>query len=183
MKRVKKYLLMLMTILLIPALSGCGVSHGTAAGVVKSLVESYADGKEKKARDCFGKKDDADAALLNEIDAMIAYMRAHGTKKVKIVDTGVMSSNDTYSYMYITYNLILEDEREYPCIGTYMVEKIDRKYYVVPTAEVTESMSEQAVTDYQEFMTTDAYKEYRRAYDNFVKDNSDYEEELAGKLG
>jgi hypothetical protein len=63
-----------------------------------------------------------------------------------------------------------------------MVTKTDKKYYVVPTAEVTSEMSAQAITDYQEFMDSDAYKEYRRSYDTFIKANPGYEEKIAEKL-
>lgn len=183
MKKIKKYFAPLMVALLIMGMTGCGSGHGTATGIVKSLIESYAEGKTKNIKDCYGKKKDADEDLEKEIDATIKYMQAHNSKKVKIVDCGALSSNDTNTYVYITYNLVLEDTQEYPCIGTYMVTKIDRKYYVVPTAEVTPEMSKQAVLDYQEFMTMDAYKEYRREYDTFIKKNPGYEEKIAGRLG
>lgn len=183
MKKVQKYFTTLMVVLLVLGMTGCGASHGTATGIVKSLIQAYAEGKDKVIKDCYGKKEEADENLQKEIDATIKYLQAHGTQKIKIVDTGVLSETDTYVYVYITYNLVLENEQEYPCVSTYMVNKVDRKYYIVPTAEVTEAMSEQAITDYQEFMTMDAYKEYRRAYDTFIKQNVGYEEKLAGRLG
>lgn len=184
MKKIQKYFYTMIVALLVLGMTGCGgVSHGTATGVVKSLIEAYSEGKEKVVKDCYGKKDNADVTLQNEIEATIKYMQAHGTKKIKIVDTGTLSGNDSYTYVYITYNLVLEDEQEYPCVATYMVSKVDRKYYIVPATEVTAEMSAKAIEDYQEFMTMDAYKEYRRAYDTFVKKNPGYEDKLAGKLG
>lgn len=183
MKKIQKYLMSLMVVLLVFGMTGCGVSHGNAKGVVKSLIESYFKGDQKAIKDCYGKKEGADEILQKEIDATIRYMQAHAAKKMEIVKCGVLSSTENTSFVYITYNLTLDDESIYPCIGTYMVNKVDRKYYVVPTAEVTEEMSAQAILDYQEFMTADEYKEYRRTYDNFIKINPGYEEKLAGKLG
>lgn len=184
MKKVQKYLLSVIVVLLVFGMTGCGgASHGSAVKVVKSLIQAYAEGKEKVIADCYGKKGNVDSDLQKEIDATLRYLQAHGSQKVKIQDTGILSDNDTYSYVYVTYNLVLEDEQEYPCVATYMVEKIDRKYYIVPTGEVTSSMSEQAIGDYQEFMQMDAYKEYRRAYDTFINQNPGYEDKLAGKLG
>jgi hypothetical protein len=182
MKKVQKRLLSMMIVLGMCAASGCGVSHGSPEGVVKSLIQAYASGKEKKIKDCYGVKDDISEELQAEIDATIKYLDVHNMKKTEIVDCDILSENDSYAYVYITYNLVLEDEQEYPCIGTYMVTKTDKKYYVVPTSEVTSEMSEQAITDYQEFMDSDAYKEYRRSYDTFIKGNPGYEDKIAGKL-
>jgi hypothetical protein len=182
MRKVQKHLLSLLVVLLVFGMTGCGVSHGSPEGVVKSLIKSYAKGKEKKVKDCYGAKSDTSEELQAEIDATIQYMDVHDMEKVKIVDCDILSENDSYAYVYITYNFVLEDEQEYPCISTYMVTKTDRKYYVVPPAEVTEEMSAQAVLDYQEFMNSDAYKEYRRSYDTFIKKNPGYEEKIAEKL-
>lgn len=183
MKKVQKYLMPLMVVFLVFGMTGCGTSHGSAKGVVKALIQAYYEGKQKDIKDCYGKKDGADDVLQKEIDATIRYMQAHEAKKLKIVDCGTLSSDDSHAFVYITYNMVLEDETEYPCVSTYMVSKVDRKYYIVPTAEVTEEMSAQAITDYQEFMNSDQYKEYRRNYDNFMKQNPGYEEKVAGKLG
>ncbi|MBQ0000181.1 MAG: hypothetical protein KBT01_01395 [Clostridiales bacterium] len=183
MNKIKKSLLALMVTLLVFGMTGCGGGHANPTGIVKSLIENYFEGKEKKIRDCYGKKDDASEDLQKEIQAMISYIKAHEAAKLKIVDCKALSETDSYTYVYITYNLVMEDEKEFPCVGTYMVKEVDRKYYVVPTGEVTAEMSAQAITDYEEFMTTDAYKEYRRAYDTFIKEHPGYEEKIAGKLG
>ena len=44
-------------------------------------------------------------------------------------------------------------------------------------------MNQQAADDYAKFMTTDAYKNYAKDYDTFIKKNPGYEEKIAGKIG
>ena len=90
--------------------------------------------------------------------------------------------NDKYTYVYITYNMVLEDDQEYPCIGTYMIGKKDKSYYILPSSQITDDMRTQAASDYAKFMTTDTYKEYTKAYDTFIKKNPGYEEKIAGKV-
>ena len=84
--------------------------------------------------------------------------------------------------MYVIYHFVLDDEQIYPNISTYMVKNEDGKYYVVSPAEVTAEMSEQAIVDYEKFMTTDIYKTYMQEYETFTKKNPGYENKIAGKL-
>ena len=63
-----------------------------------------------------------------------------------------------------------------------MVEKKDKKYYVLTSSKITEDMSKQAATDYAKFMTTDSYKNYTKAYNTFIKKNPGYEDKIANKL-
>lgn len=84
--------------------------------------------------------------------------------------------------MYIIYHMVLENKQEYPCISTYMVQKEDKKYYVLPPAKITDEMSKTAASEYAKFMTTDAYKTYTKDYETFIKKNPGYEEKIAGKL-
>ena len=168
--------------LLIFTMSGCGVSHNTPEGVVESLIEEYVKGKENNIKDCYGQKKDTEESLQTEIDATIKYFKAHNVKKLKINECDSLSESKDYTYVYILYNLVLEDEQEYPCVGTYMVEKKDKKYYVLPSSKITEDMSKQAATDYAKFMTTDSYKNYTKAYNTFIKKNLGYEDKIANKL-
>ena len=85
--------------------------------------------------------------------------------------------------MYITYNLILEDDQEYPCVGTYMVGKQDKTYYIMAPSQITDDMRTQAATDYAKFMKTDSYKTYTKAYDTFIKKNPGYEDKISEKIG
>ncbi len=164
------------------AMSGCGVNHKTPEGVVESLIKEYMDGSEKRVKDCYVQKDDTSELLQNEIDATIKYFAAHNPTKININECKILSENDAYTYVYILYNLVLENEQEYPCIGTYMVEKEGSKYYVMPPSEITDSLREQAAADYAKFMTTDSYKNYTKAYNVFIKKNPGYEEKIANKL-
>ena len=163
-------------------MSGCGVSHRSPEKVVRSMITAYGKGKAKRVRDCYGAKKDTSEELQKEIDAVLNYLKAHRTKKLKILGCEKISENKNYSYVYITYNLVLDDDQEYPCIGTYMVVNEDGKHYVVEPSDITEEMSAQAAQDYVTFMTSDAYKEYRRAYDTFVKKNPGYEDKIAERL-
>ena len=56
---------------------------------------------------------------------------AHNPTKVKVEQCDILSENGDYTYVYIIYNLVLENDQEYPCVGTYMTEKKDGKYYVM----------------------------------------------------
>lgn len=60
--------------------TGCGVSHKSPESVTESLIEAYVDGKEKKVKDCYGQKKDTESGLKAEIDATIAYFKAHNVK-------------------------------------------------------------------------------------------------------
>lgn len=169
-------------LVLILGVSSCGVSHKSPKGVVKSLVESYSDGKSKKALKCFGAYKEATEDLKREVEATIKYFKAHNAKKVEIDQCDILSENENYTYVYVIYDFVMEDGQIYPCISTYMIKNESGKYYVVPPAEVTAEMSEQAVVDYEKFMTTDIYKKYTQEYETFTKKNPGYENRIAGKL-
>ena len=77
---------------------------------------------------------------------------------------------------------MLENDQEYPCIGTYIMQNVEGKYYVLPPSKVTEDLSQKATDAYQKFMTTDTYKNYSREYDTFIKKNPGYEEKISEKL-
>lgn len=182
MKKKTKYIVIAAAVLGTATVSGCGVSHKSPEGVVRSLIEAYAKGKENKAKDCYGAKKDADADLQAQIDATIQYFQAFEAKEVAIDQCDIISETEEYTYVYITYDMLLENEEEYPCISTYMVGKENDDYYVLPPAQVTEDMSRQAATEYAEFMESDVYKDYVTKYDTFMKKNPGYEEKIAGKL-
>ena len=118
-----------------------------------------------------------------EITATLKYFAAHNPKKVSVQDCEILSENDKYSYVYITYNLILEDDQEYPCVETYMVGKQDKTYYIMAPSQITDDMKTQAATAYVQFMKTDAYKTYTKAYETFIKKNPGYEDKISEKAG
>lgn len=169
-------------ILIIVGIRGCGVNHKTPEGVVKDLVKAAVEGKENRMKDCYGAKKNTPEELQTEIDSTIKYYQAHNVSQLQIGDCEVLSENSNYFYVYIMYDLILEDEQAYPCVSTYMTAKEGKKYYVLPPSEITDEMSQQAAEDYAKFMTTDTYKNYTKAYDTFIKKNPGYEEKIAGKL-
>lgn len=174
-------IVLLLFILLVFIFRGCGVSHKTPEKVVKSLIESYVKGSERKIRNCYGVKK-ADDNLQNEITSTIEYFKAHNPEKLKINDCGAIYEDGDYTYIYIVYELVLKDEQSYPCISTYMTQKKDGKYYVLPPSEISDELSMQAAEKYTDFMQTDAYKDYVTAYETFTKKNPGYEEKFKAKL-
>lgn len=173
-------LLLLVVILLLAR--GCGVSHKSPESVVKELIKAYGDGKSKRAKSCYKNSEGNEEILQKEIDATIAYFKAHKPQKVRIDRCGVLSENENYTYVYIIYDMELENGQTYPCISTYMTGAENRKYYVYSPSDVTEDMSRQAAEDYAKFMTTDIYKNYVTAYETFIKKNPGYEDKIAGRL-
>ena len=85
--------------------------------------------------------------------------------------------------MHVQLCFRLEDDQEYPCVGTYMVGKQDKTYYIMSSSQITDDMRTQAATDYANFMKTDAYKTYTKAYDTFIKKNPGYEDKISEKIG
>ncbi len=167
---------------LIFGLRSCGVSHKSPEGVARSLIKAYANGNQKKIKDCYGAKKDTEESLQKEIDATIRYFDAHNLKDVEIKECDVLSENDKYTYVYVTYDMQLENSQSYPCINTYMTDKEDGRYYILPSSKVTDDMRKQAASDYAKFMTTNTYKNYVKEYETFTKKNPGYEDKIAGKL-
>ena len=161
MKKWYRYLAAGVLVLLTLCVAGCGgVSHKSPEKVTEELIQSYTDGKEKKVKECYNQADNTEADLQAEITATLKY-----------------------SYVYITYNLILEDDQEYPCVETYMVGKQDKTYYIMAPSQITDDMKTQAATAYVQFMKTDAYKTYTKAYETFIKKNPGYEDKISEKAG
>ena len=173
---------LLLIFLIILGVKGCGGSHKTPEGVVEALIKAGVEGKEKDMKKCYDTEKKVSKELQAEIDATMKYYKAHNVSEVKISDCEVLTKNKKYTYVYIRYNLVLENKQEYPCIATYMVKEKDNKYYVFAPSEITEEMSQAAADEYAKFMTTDTYKDYTVAYDTFIKKNPGYEERIAGKL-
>ena len=169
MKKWYRYLVAGVLVLLTLCVAGCGgVSHKSPEKVTEELIQSYVDGKESKVKDCYNQKDNTEA---------------HNPKKVSVQNCEILSENDKYAYVYITYNLVLEDDQEYPCVGTYMVGKQDKTYYIMAPSQITDDMRTQAATEYAKFMKTDSYKTYTKAYETFIKKNPGYEDKISEKIG
>lgn len=174
--------LIVLIIIIVFAAKGCGVSHKTPERVVRTLIESYTGGNEKKVKKCYGVSK-ADDTLQQEMDATVKYFSAFEAEKTEITQCDKIYQNGNYTYMYITYELVLKNGQSYPCVSTYMVQKKDNgKYYVMTPSEITDDLSKQAATKYADFMNTQAYKDYTTAYDKFIKKNPGYEEKIAAKL-
>lgn len=182
MKKKARIVFLGVVLLLAVAMSGCGVNQKTPESVVESLIKSYVDGSEKKVKKCYTQETDTNELLQKEIDATLKYFAAHDPSKVKVDKCDILSENEDYTYVYILYNLVLSNDQEYPCVGTYMVKKDGSKYYVMSPSEITDDLRKQAAADYAKFMTTDSYKSYTKAYNVFVKKNPGYEEKIADKL-
>ncbi|MDD7220296.1 MAG: hypothetical protein PUI16_10040 [Clostridia bacterium] len=183
MRKWKNYLITGMIVLMTVGICGCGgVSHKSPEKVTEELIQSSVNGKEKKILDCYLETKNTEDSLKSEVDTLIKYYKSHNVKKLKIQDCDTLSENEKYTYVYITYNLVLDDDQEYPCIGTYMVGKKDKDYYILPPSQITDEMRNQAASDYARFMTTDTYKEYTKDYDTFIKNNPGYEDKISEKM-
>lgn len=163
-------------------LCGCGVNRKSPEGVVRSLIEACAAGKTAKAMECYGLEEDGDKTTKEDIEATIAYFKAHDAKKIELQDCGVISEFDGKSFVYATYQFQLEKDRNYPAVSTYLVGEKDKKYYVLPAGGIDDAAREKAAEAYQDFMESDAYKEYTKQYDAFMTKYPGYEEKIAAKL-
>lgn len=159
------------------------MSHKSPEKVTEELILAYADGKEAKVKDCYVQKENTEEILQAEITATLKYFQAHSAKSVKIKSCEVLSQINDHKYVYIAYDLVLEDDQQYPCMGTYMVAKQDKDYYILAPSKITDEMRTQAADAYAKFMTTDTYQEYTKEYDTFIKKNPGYEEKISEKVG
>lgn len=172
----------LILLVIILAARGCGeISHRTPEGLVESYIKAAVEGKDKKMQECYGADKISDEAKT-EISSTVKYFQAHGAKDVNIDSCEAISESKNYTYVYIRYNLVLQNDQEYPCISTYLVKVQDKKYYLYSPAEISDEISQQAAADYQKFMTTKTYTDYTKAYEVFLKKNPGYEDKIASKL-
>lgn len=182
MKRTRLIVMLMVCLAAAACLSGCGVSHGSPEGVVKSLVTYYEKGNEKKVLDCYGLAKDADKKTEEQIASTIAYFEAMKSKGITLVGCDLIEEYKGYSYVYISYIVEISKNKSYPKMETYMVKEDGGKHYVIPTKDITEAMSQEAKTAYATFMTTEPYKEYVKSYETFLIKNPNFEEELTQKL-
>ena len=148
---------------------------------MESYIKAAVEGKDKKMQECYGADKISDEAKT-EISSTVKYFQAHGAKDVNIDSWEAISESNNYTIVYIRYNLVLQNDQEYPCISTYLVKVQDKKYYLYSPAEISDEISQQAAADYQKFMTTKTYTDYTKAYEVFLKKNPGYEDKIAGKL-
>ena len=174
--------IILILLVIVLAARGCGkISHRTPEGLVESYIKAAVEGKDKKMQECYGADKISDEAKT-EISSTVKYFQAHGAKDVNIDGCEAISESKNYTYVYIRYNLVPQNDQEYPCISTYLVKVQDKKYYLYSPAEISDEISQQAAADYQKFMTTKTYTDYTKAYEVFLKKNPGYEDKIAGKL-
>ncbi len=171
-----------LVVVIIVGVRSCGSEYKSPKAVVRTLVQAGVEGKAKIMKKCYGITGDTPTALQEEIDATIAYYAAHGTQEMKVVSCDTLFNEGDTSYVYIIYNLVLENEQEFPCIGTYMTKQNEEKYYVLPSTQITDELAEKARTAYEKLMSSEDYKNYVKAYDTFIKKNPGYEEKIASKL-
>lgn len=172
----------LILLVIILAARGCeGISHRTPEGLMEGYIKAAVAGKDKKMQECYGTNKISDEAKT-EISSTVKYFQAHGAKDVNIDSCDAISESKNYTYVYIRYNLVLQNDQEYPCISTYLVKVQDKKYYLYSPAEISDEISQQAAADYQKFMTTKTYTDYTKAYEVFLKKNPGYEDKIASKL-
>lgn len=161
---------------------GCGVKQGSPEKVVSSMIQAAGKGKTKNMLKCYGAADNASQGLQKEVDALAEYCKAHEPKDVKIVACKTLADSKGCSYVFVTYNLVLDNEQEYPCIGTYLVKNKDDKYCILQASDITAELSQFAADEYAKFMKTEDYHTYVKAYDAFIKKNPGYEARIEDKL-
>ena len=174
-------IILILLVIILAARSCGGISHRTPEGLVESYIKAAVEGKDKKMQECYGADKISDEAKT-EISSTVKYFQAHGAKDVNIDSCEAISESKNYTYVYIRYNLVLQNDQEYPCISTYLVKVQDKKYYLYSPAEISDEISQQAAADYQKFMTTKTYTDYTKAYEVFLKKNPGYEDKIASKL-
>lgn len=93
MKKRTRILILGVAMMLIMAMSGCGVNHKSPEGVVEALIKNYVSGSEKKVKQCYSQEKDTNELLQNEIDATLKYFAAHNPTKVKVEQCDILSEN------------------------------------------------------------------------------------------
>ncbi len=174
-------IILILLVVILAARACGGISHRTPKGVVEGYIKAAVAGKDKKMQECYSADKVSDEAKT-EISSTVKYFQAHEAKAVNIESCETISENKKYSYVYIRYNLVLQNDQEYPCIGTYLVKAQDKKYYLYSPSDISDKISQQAAADYQKFMTTKTYTDYTKAYEVFLKKNPGYEDKIASKL-
>ena len=53
MKKRTRILILGVAMMLIMAMSGCGVNHNSPEGVVEALIKNYVSGSEKTVKQCY----------------------------------------------------------------------------------------------------------------------------------
>lgn len=170
-------------------LGGCGtkVSHKSPESAVKSLISAYQNQDEKAVKKCFGVNPDKKCAkeIKKEIDYNMNYFKAHEAKKVEFKKAKSLGKFDKYELVYVWYDYKVKKQKEtleVPAMSFYYVKQKDKKYYVVPAKDVNEEMSENSRKQYSKFMKDDAYKDYDKAYQTFIRKNPKYENSLQNKF-
>ena len=174
--------ILIAVVVLVFVLKGCLKNKNTAAGIAEKLVEESVGGNIGKMSACYGVSDEPGAALSSEMEAAVEYYKAHNAKKVSVVKSDILYEDDNMTYVFVRYDLVLEDDEKYPCLRTFMTHKIEDKWYVMETSAITDSMKNMAQDAFDKFTTSDTYKEFNKDYETFLKKNPGYEERIATKL-
>ena len=159
-----------------------GSSHRSGVNAMKALIKASVAGDIDGMKDAYGINGDVMVDMQESLDAAIAYYKAHNPKKVAFKSSGKLFEEGNYTYIYLLYDLELDEDQVYPCITTDIVQNVEGKYYVLPPSKVTEDLSQKATESYQKFMTTNIYKNYIKEYDTFIKKNPGYEDKIAARL-
>jgi len=195
MKKMNKFLLKksrqlgLLIIAVTLLLSGCGVnvSLDTPQDAAKSLIRAYQYQEEDAVLKCYGldKEKKIDKEIQNEINYNMKFYNAHQANDVSFKGDAILGSFEEYYLLYVFYDFKSRKEDdiiEAPAIAAYFVRKEDKKYYVVPSKDVTAEMGEISKAEYTKFIETDEYKEYEKRYQEFIKENPEYEDTVSEEL-
>lgn len=184
----KKTEILLLALMLMLA-AGCGtkVNHKSPEAVAESLVNAYHEQDERAVKKCFGLDPGKDCKqeIQKEIDYNLTFFKAHDAVGIKIKEAKSLGTFDKKELVYVRYNYEIKgrkEKQEAPALGFYFLEKRGRKYYVVPAIDVTPDMSKISKKEFSEFSKTRIYKEYDKQYQNFIRKNPKYENELKNRF-
>lgn len=190
-------------------LTGCGVktNHESPEAVSKSLVNAYQHEDEDAVKKCYGfeKKDNLDEITQKEVDYQLKFFKAHKAKDVIFRECKSLGSFEGFELVYVIYDFEIKSESleeteekgkketkedkekkkgtlHAPAINLYFVKKEDKKYYVVPTKDITSEMSNVSKEEYAKFVKKESYLEYQKNYETFIKENPEYETKISEGL-
>ena len=147
------------------------------------MIQAYEKKQEAKIKACYGENEGMDESLSQEMQTKLRFLQVQNLKEIKVVSSDVLGETEGYTGVYIQYNLVLENEQEYPCLEIYLVKQNDKEFEILAPSEITEEMSSEAAAWYAKFMTTDIYKNFMKEYNAFIKKNPGYEERITETLG
>ncbi len=184
MRKRKRIFLLSAAFLCIFLMTGCGkVSTKSPEAVVKSMLQAYQEKDQDSILKCMGLDPDkkCEEAVQDEINYNMKLFQAHKAENISVEKSDVLGEKKKNRLVYTWFYYEIKDKKEtikVPSMAFYFVKEEDKKYYVVPAKDVTDEMSEYSRTEYEKFKESQDYKEYKKSYKEFIRENPKYETNL-----